>query len=157
MGCGSSTDSSPVVATEDDKKWHVNQSHVSLAVLLREAKGLRDADGGGDGNVSDAYCAMRIGPLGTAFEDKDASTERRSATDIGNLNPTFNFGARFFGLASADDPTVELHVLVMDHDVLTADDSLGEVRVGLNALAAHQNEPREYALTGGLRRQLHRG
>jgi hypothetical protein len=36
----------------------------------------------------------------------------------------------------------------MDHDVLTADDSLGEVRVGLNALAAHQNEPREYALTG---------
>jgi len=94
--------------------------------------------------VVDPYVEMRIGAAGTKFADKDASLERQSHMLLNRPNPTWNFAARW-PVADVAAGT-ELHILVKDGDIFSADDLIGEVCVPLASLQAHAEEYREYPL-----------
>jgi hypothetical protein len=123
-----------------------NNGAGELCVLVRSATGLRDVDGVGGGE-SDPYCRLRVGAAGTSFDSKPTSTERCSQTVLGGGGTVaWHFAARFAPSPAPDD---ELHVLVLDRDVVSDDDALGEARVPIGTLCSHGNESREYPLSQG--------
>ena len=61
------------------------------AILVKEGAGLRDADWGDE---SDSYVLFRLGNVGSAWDDKPASTERRSRTMYDDLSSCWQYFKR---------------------------------------------------------------
>uniref|UniRef100_A0A7S1WSW0 C2 domain-containing protein n=1 Tax=Alexandrium catenella TaxID=2925 RepID=A0A7S1WSW0_ALECA len=114
----------------------------AFPVLIRGAKGLRDADGGGE---SDPYCLCKVGPVGSTWEEKDDRTLRRSHFKQGQSAPVWNFAVAYGKDLVAG---AELEVRVRDEDHLGSHDDLGSVRVPISQLETHVGELRDYDLTG---------
>lgn len=117
----------------------------TVSILVHSGRGLPAADRDG---FSDPLVICRIGKLGP-FDQKPSSTEHRSSTIRNSLEPEWKLAFKHHSTSSKD----ELHVKVLDDDMFSPDDMLGEVRVPLETLLAHRNELRPYKLTGGPKAQ----
>jgi hypothetical protein len=95
------------------------RAHTSArAVTLESAAGLLNADWMGN---SDPVVAARLGPSGTAWDEKDAKSEHCTATIADSTSPVWHY--RFKYNARAD---WELHCRVYDSDDFTGNDVIGE-------------------------------
>ena len=133
MGCSQSSRVAPEAAATTDAE------HV--AILVEKAEQLHAAD---YVSHSDAYALCRLGPVGSSWAAKPVNAEWRSRIVSDSPSPTWQLA---FGARVPHGAAWELHVRVFDHDLLSADDFLGEVQVPLADLAAHSNERRAYPLT----------
>mmetsp|Transcript_11483 Transcript_11483/g.40878 ORF Transcript_11483/g.40878 Transcript_11483/m.40878 type:complete len:1212 (-) Transcript_11483:137-3772(-) len=111
-------------------------------ILVLSASGLRDADGPLSGQ-SDPYVKCRVGVLGSSWEKKSASDERRSVTVSDDADPVWQLA--FSTSLGAGD---ELQLKVYDKDHLYSDDLLGEARIPFSDLSQHLDELRDYPLQG---------
>ena len=146
---------------------HANFSKGKLAVLIRSASNLKNADYMGK---SDPYCMCRIGPIGSSWEDKPAETEKCSHIESSTLNPEWNFAAMYTlpnkvapGIIVSDrlvvvyppkgcvDPVanLEFHIRILDNDTFNSDDHLGDVRIPLQTLINNKNKATEYNIENG--------
>lgn len=116
-----------------------------LYLLIRSAESLRNTDYIGK---SDAYCLCRIGDIGSDWDKKDSRTERCSTVVSNSLNPEWNFPLKY-GVDMFSVVSSELHVKVMDNDLFTYDDLVGEVRVPLKILLEKYNSFGKYILSTG--------
>ena len=80
-----------------------------VAIIIWGAKGLKDSDFIGK---SDPYCAVRVGPLGTSWEQKRRG--RKSVVVPGSLAPTWNLGFCVSVAGYAAEP--ELMIGIFDKD-----------------------------------------
>lgn len=110
-----------------------------VAIIIWGAKGLKDSDFIGK---SDPYCAVRVGPLGTSWEQKRRG--RKSVVVPGSLAPTWNLGFCVSVAGYAAEP--ELMIGIFDKDWISSDDALGRATVKFADLSA---DPVEVALEGG--------
>ena len=146
MGCGASSgrvtsvDAVPVPASVTPENAKNLQQRDGI--LIERAEDLRDADTFG---TSDPYVLVRLGAIGTAWDEKSKATERRSHTVDGTTSPVFQFAFSF--TPPPEGKEWEVQARIYDDDLLSADDFLGEATVSLSALHAHTDELRAYPLS----------
>ncbi|KAG8468049.1 hypothetical protein KFE25_007101 [Diacronema lutheri] len=115
-------------------------------MLVHSGRGLLAADSDG---ASDPFVSCRVGRLGSAFDGKPARSEHRSAAVRDSLEPEWKLAFRHVLSAGESPAQLELHVKVVDADLFSSDDALGEVRVPLSKLLEHRNELKAYKLSDG--------
>ena len=116
-----------------------------LSILIRSASNLPVMDTFGK---SDPFCKCRLGPLDSRWDRKDAKSERISPPIFRTLNPEFNFPIGYNYQDFHSDPSkLELHVRLIDCDLIGSDDFIGEVQIPLSELLASENVPQAYHLT----------
>jgi len=117
-----------------------------VTMLVHSGRGLLAADSDG---ASDPFVSCRVGRLGSAFDGKPARSEHRSAAVRDSLEPEWKLAFRHVLSAGESPAQLELHVKVVDADLFSSDDALGEVRVPLSKLLEHRNELKAYKLSDG--------
>jgi hypothetical protein len=116
-----------------------------VAILVQGGRGLdaKDRDG-----LSDPYVICRIGALGSAFDAKPRSSEHRSSAVQDTLDPEWKLAFKYAFPSGETTDNLELHIRVLDLDLFSTDDVLGELRLPLNALLSRRNEVVGYKLAG---------
>ena len=90
-----------------------------LRVVVWSAVDLASGDATLTGGTADPYVIVS---LGAATQGQKSNTVRRT------LSPVWKFGVEFEGVSSIDDP-MHITFTVMDADLLTADDELGQTKI----------------------------
>ena len=122
-----------------------NKQENDFFILIRSAHGLKSSDLSGK---SDPYVLCRLGKIGSNWQDKPQSTERCSLCINSTLNPEWNFIAKYHTICDNIDK-MELHIKIMDNDMMNADDFLGDVQISLHNLFSHYDEATEYDICNG--------
>lgn len=114
----------------------VNGSELMFIVV--GAKNLKEGD---------PYVRVRIGNIGTEYDEKPEATEHSSEVVFDSSSPEWNFPVRL--LLAHSPHTLEVHVQVRDKDLFTPDDPYGEVRIPAQTLIAKDTLTKEFELSQG--------
>ena len=130
-----------------------------IQVLIRSGSKLKNTDFIG---TSDPYCMCRVGLLDSQWDEKSNKTHRQSPPILETTNPEWNFATVYHITQTMNDiqtgsqteehillDNLELHIRIMDNDVVSSDELLGEVTIPLVTLLNRTNYAHRYKLTNG--------
>ena len=146
-------------SNDDEDDMAIDPANVSdkIQLLIRSASNLKNADIMGK---SDPYCMCRVGLQNTSWEAKSKKTHRQSQPILENLNPEWNFATVYYvesvlnslNNTSAKRMTLndlDLHIKVMDNDLFSSNELLGEICIPVRQLSENSNVACAYRLAKG--------